>query len=220
MLKRFSLVLFSPVDNNWLICKMFTGIIEQTGIIKEVIISGSNKTFWIESQLSAQLKVDQSVSHSGVCLTVEEILNNRHRVTAIDETLQKSALAEWETGSLINLERSMLMNVRLDGHLVQGHVDATGVCTSVTVKEGSWEYEINYPEKFAALLIEKGSICLNGISLTVFNVTNNSFTVAIIPFTYEHTNLKTVIAGNKVNLEFDMVGKYLQRQIELVRNEK
>lgn len=194
---------------------MFTGIIEHIGIIKEIIISGTNRSFWIESQLAPEIKVDQSISHSGVCLTVEDIKSGAHKVTAIDETLQKTSLGTWEIGTLVNLERSLQMNGRLDGHMVQGHVDATGICTKVTSKDGSWEYEIDYPENFAVLIIEKGSICLNGISLTAFNVTAKSFTVAIIPFTYEHTNLKLLTKGNKVNLEFDMVGKYLQRHIKV-----
>ena len=139
-------------------------------------------------------------------------------MTAIDETLQKTNLGTWDIGTIINLERSLLMNGRLDGHMVQGHVDATGICTAVKEKDGSWAYSISYPEKFAALLIEKGSISLNGISLTAFNVRENSFTVAIIPFTYEHTNLKQLSVNGRVNLEFDMVGKYLQRHIELSRS--
>lgn len=201
--------------NNQLICSMFTGIIEHIGIVKEIIISGTNRSFWIESQLATEIKVDQSISHSGVCLTVEDIRSGVHKVTAIDETLQKTSLGTWKVGTLVNLERSLQMNGRLDGHLVQGHVDATGICTNVAAKDGSWEYEIDYPENFAALIIEKGSISLNGISLTAFNVTAKSFTVAIIPFTYEHTNLKLLTKGNKVNLEFDMVGKYLQRHIKV-----
>ena len=197
---------------------MFTGIIEYTGIVKEIISTGTNKSFWVESPLATEVKVDQSISHSGVCLTVEDIKAGSHRVTAIDETLQKTNLGTWEIGTIINLERSLQMNGRLDGHMVQGHVDATGICTAVKEKDGSWEYSISYPEKFAALLIEKGSISLNGISLTAFNVRENSFTVAIIPFTYEHTNLKQLSVNGRVNLEFDMVGKYLQRHIELSRS--
>ena len=197
---------------------MFTGIIESTGIVKEIISTGSNKSFWVESPLATEVKVDQSISHSGVCLTVEDIKAGSHRVTAIDETLQKTNLGTWDIGTIINMERSLQMNGRLDGHMVQGHVDATGICTAVKEKDGSWEYSISYPEKFAALLIEKGSISLNGISLTAFNVRENSFTVAIIPFTYEHTNLKQLSVNGRVNLEFDMVGKYLQRHIELSRS--
>jgi riboflavin synthase len=194
---------------------MFTGIIEHTGVVKEVISNGSNRSFWIESPVSDQLKTDQSVSHSGVCLTVEEVSGNRHRITAIDETLKKTNLGSWEPGSLVNLERCLQMNGRLDGHLVQGHVDATGTCTGKTVKEGSWEFEIAFPRPFAELVIEKGSICLNGISLTAFDVKKKHFKVAIIPYTFEHTNLKTLEPGQTVNLEFDMIGKYLLRRLSL-----
>ena len=194
---------------------MFTGIIEATGNVKEVILKGSNKSFWVESPLSHELRVDQSVSHSGVCLTVEEINGNLHRVTAIDETLQKTNLNSWGTGTLVNIERCLIVNSRLDGHFVQGHVDATGTCKKRLEKDGSWEFEFEFPKKFAELMIEKGSISVNGISLTAFNVKKKSFTVAIIPYTFEHTNIKEINAGDKVNLEFDMVGKYISRMIAL-----
>jgi len=197
------------------LASMFTGIIEHTGLVKEVISNGSNRSFWIESPVSDQLKTDQSVSHSGVCLTVEEVRGNQHRITAIEETLKKTNLGSWEPGSLVNLERCLQMNGRLDGHLVQGHVDATGTCTGKTVKEGSWEFEISFPRSFAELVIEKGSICLNGISLTAFDVKKKHFKVAIIPYTFEHTNLKTLEPGHTVNLEFDMIGKYLLRRLSL-----
>jgi riboflavin synthase len=192
---------------------MFTGIIESTGLVKEVITNGSNRTFWIVSPLSPQLKIDQSVSHSGICLTVEEIKENCHRVTAIDETLQKTNIGDWKEGSLINLERCLQLNARIDGHLVQGHVDATAICTKRKEKKGSWEFEFEFNKKFAELVIEKGSICINGISLTAFNVKKKSFGVAIIPYTFEHTNIKEVQKGDSVNLEFDMIGKYLVRKI-------
>jgi riboflavin synthase len=194
---------------------MFTGIIEKTGTVKELITNGSNKIFWIESLLSAQLKADQSVSHSGVCLTVEEVVGNTHRVTAIDETLQKTNICNWKEGTLVNLERCLQLNGRLDGHLVQGHTDTTGVCTKRKEKEGSWEFEFEFNKKFATLVIEKGSICVNGISLTVFAVRKKSFKVAIIPYTFEHTNIKNVKEGDVVNLEFDVIGKYLLRSISL-----
>lgn len=194
---------------------MFTGIVETIGVVKEVISSGSNRIFWIESPISDQLKTDQSVSHSGVCLTVEEVKNNLHRITAIDETLQKSNLGSWEKGTLVNLERCLQLNDRIDGHLVQGHVDATGICTKKADKGGSWEFEFEFPKKFAALVIEKGSISLNGISLTVFDVKKKSFRVAIIPFTFEHTNIRNLNIGDRVNLEFDMIGKYLLRRLSL-----
>ena len=194
---------------------MFTGIIESTGVIKELITNGSNKTFWIESPLSSQFKVDQSISHSGVCLTVEEVRETSHRITAIDETLKKTNIGDWKEGTLINLERCLQLNARIDGHLVQGHVDTTAACTRRKEKEGSWEFEFEFKKEFAELIIEKGSICINGISLTAFNVKKKSFSVAIIPYTFEHTNIKDVQKGDKVNLEFDMIGKYLLRRLSL-----
>jgi riboflavin synthase len=194
---------------------MFTGIIESSGIVKEVINNGSNKTFWIESPISYELKTDQSVSHSGVCLTIEEINGNCHRVTAIEETLEKTNLGDWSEGTIVNLERALLLGNRLDGHIVQGHVDAVAICKKMVEKDGSWEYTFEFPKKFASLLIEKGSIAINGISLTAFNVKRKIFTVAIIPYTFEHTNIKKVIKGSKVNLEFDMIGKYLLRKLSL-----
>jgi riboflavin synthase len=169
----------------------------------------------IGSGLSGLLKVDQSVSHSGVCLTVEKVEEDSHQVTAIAETLSKTNLGQWQKGSIVNLERCVPMNGRLDGHLVQGHVDATAICSNVEDQNGSWLYTFRYPAHFAHLLIEKGSICVNGISLTAFNLAENHFSVAIIPYTYEHTNLKQVKAGDSVNLEFDMVGKYLARWKQL-----
>ena len=194
---------------------MFTGIIEQTGEIVGIQENGTNRSFWIASPLSASLKVDQSVSHNGVCLTVEEVNADSHRVTAIDETLQKTNLGKWETGACLNLERCMQMNGRIDGHMVQGHVDTTATCSAVIEKTGSWEFTFSIDKKFAALIIEKGSISLNGISLTIFNVTNDSFTVAIIPYTYEHTNMRFLEQGHIVNIEFDMIGKYVNRIMSL-----
>jgi riboflavin synthase len=194
---------------------MFTGIVESLGIIKEIATSGTNKTFWIESPLSSSLKIDQSVAHNGVCLTVEDVQENLHRVTAIEETLNKTDLNQWEPGTHVNIERSLLLTNRLDGHFVQGHVDTTSVCKKIKNRHGSFEFEFEFPGKFAELIIEKGSICVNGISLTAFNVKKRSFTVAIIPFTFEHTNLQFVKEGNKVNLEFDMIGKYILRKLSL-----
>ena len=194
---------------------MFTGIIEQTGVVLDVFDTGTNRSFLIGSGLSGQLKVDQSVSHSGVCLTVEKLEEGSHQVTAIAETLSKTNLGQWQKGSIVNLERCVPMNGRLDGHLVQGHVDATATCASVDDQNGSWLYTFQYPAQFAHLLIEKGSICVNGISLTAFDLVDNRFSVAIIPYTYEHTNLKQVKPGDSVNLEFDMVGKYLARWKQL-----
>jgi riboflavin synthase len=194
---------------------MFTGIIETTGILEKRVIIGSNISFWISSTLANVLKVDQSLAHDGVCLTVEQIEGNLHKVTAIDETLQKTCLGAWDTGRTINLERAMVLGGRLDGHLVQGHVDAKGTCISVENKEGSWIYRISFPSQFGVLIIEKGSICINGISLTAFEVSKDAFSVAIIPYTYEHTNMPEVLPGSIVNLEFDMLGKYIVRKQEL-----
>lgn len=194
---------------------MFTGIVESLGVIKEIAISGTNKTFWIESPLSSSFKVDQSVAHNGVCLTVEDVKENLHRVTAVEETLSKTELNQWEIGSYVNIERSLLPTNRLDGHFVQGHVDSTGTCTKIKDKQGSYEFEFEFPKKFAELVIEKGSICINGISLTAFDVKKHSFRIAIIPFTFEHTNLQFVKEGDLVNLEFDMIGKYILRKLSL-----
>ena len=194
---------------------MFTGIVESTGIIKAVISNGSNRTFWVESSISMQFKTDQSVSHSGVCLTVEEVKGNSHRATAINETLQKTNLTDWKEGTLINLEQCLLINDRLDGHIVQGHVDTTGLCTKRKEKKGSWEFEFSFPKKFAGLIIEKGSICVNGISLTCFDVKRKKFRVAIIPYTFEYTNMKEIREGDLVNIEFDLIGKYLLRTLSL-----
>ncbi|MBC7889448.1 MAG: riboflavin synthase [Ferruginibacter sp.] len=190
---------------------MFTGIIEQKGIITDIISAGTNKTFWIKSPLSAELTIDQSVAHNGVCLTVEEISDGRHRVTAIEETRKKTNVNGWEKNTVVNLERCLQMNGRLDGHIVQGHVDTMATCITVVEKNGSWEFTLGFDSKFAALLIEKGSISLNGISLTIFNVKEDSFTVAIIPYTYENTNMQYLKPGNETNIEFDMIGKYVNR---------
>ncbi len=194
---------------------MFTGIIETQGLIKKVKETGSNKVFWVKSPISQKLKADQSVSHDGVCLTVEEVKNNTHRVTAISETLTKTTLNEWQPGYKVNLERCLKINARLDGHFVQGHIDEIGICIKKTEKEGSWLFSFQFPEKFSELMIEKGSITINGISLTAFNVTETTFDVAIIPYTFENSNIKNADIGSKVNLEFDMIGKYINRKLFL-----
>lgn len=194
---------------------MFTGIIETTGKIASIEQTGGNKTFRIVSPISGELKVDQSVSHNGVCLTVEEVIDNQHRVTAIAETLAKTDMGGWQTGNLVNLERCLVFNGRLDGHLVQGHVDTTAVCTSRRETDGSWQFRFEFAPEFAPYIIEKGSISLNGISLTIFNITGNSFEVAIIPYTFHHTNIQQVEPGKTVNLEFDVIGKYVRRFAEL-----
>ena len=194
---------------------MFTGIIECTGKIEAIITTGTNQTFWVSSPLSHQFIIDQSVSHNGVCLTVEEVMNNQHRVTAIEETLLKTTLENWEIGAEINIEQCMPMNGRLDGHIVQGHVDTTAICTELQTLQGSWQYLFMFNEDFAHLVIEKGSISVNGTSLTCFNVTHNTFTVAIIPYTYKHTSIKQLQVGNEVNIEFDIIGKYVSRMAQL-----
>ena len=193
---------------------MFTGIIENTGIIQEVISNGTNKTFWVTSPLANELKVDQSLSHNGVCLTIEEIKGDMHRVTAIEETLLKTNLGKWESGAIINLERCMQLNGRLDGHIVQGHVDCVGECIDIKVNEGSWEYQFKFDPKFSKLIIEKGSICINGTSLTVYNISKNTFSVGIVPYTYHNTNIKNITVNSPVNIEFDVLGKYITRFLD------
>lgn len=190
---------------------MFTGIIEAIGVVTSINSQGDNKTFWVSSPLSNAFKVDQSVSHDGVCLTVEEVGEGQHRVTAISETLNKSNLGQWRLDTHVNLERSIQLNQRLDGHLVQGHVDATARCLKVVKLEGSWQFTFDFPPSFDTLLIEKGSVCINGISLTVFNLGSKTFDVGIIPYTFDHTNINQLKEGSVVNLEFDMVGKYINR---------
>lgn len=194
---------------------MFTGIIEAIGTLKRIENQGTNSIFWIESPLSSGFKTDQSVAHSGVCLTIEAVEGDLHRVTAVAETIQKTNLSEWKTGEMINLERCVQFNGRLDGHLVLGHVDTTAICIDQQVGEGSWEFTFKIDKKFAPLIIEKGSISLNGISLTIFNVTDQTFTVAIIPYTYKHTNIHRIKISDAVNIEFDMIGKYINRAASL-----
>lgn len=188
---------------------MFTGIIEALGKVRHVSSTGTNKTFWLESPITESFKVDQSIAHNGACLTVEEIKDGLFRVTAVRETLQKTNLDKWQVGSLINLERSLLLSNRLDGHLVQGHVDCLGVCKKIDFLNGSTELTMTFDPSFSSLIIEKGSIALNGISLTIFNTTDDQFQVAIIPYTWEHTNLKTLKENDLVNIEFDLIGKYV-----------
>ena len=195
---------------------MFTGIIECTGKVESIAMDGTNKSFLISSPISNELKEDQSVSHNGVCLTVECISDNTHQVTAIAETLSKTNLNDLCEGDLINIERCLQMNGRLDGHIVQGHVDATAACIEAKEMDGSWQYSFQFPDEFAALVIERGSVCINGISLTAFDVGKNVFSVAIIPYTYNNTNIKSLKAGINVNIEFDIIGKYLSRFRELM----
>ncbi|HEY8398501.1 MAG TPA: riboflavin synthase [Flavihumibacter sp.] len=197
---------------------MFTGIIESLGTITHTEQNGTNRIFWVSSPISGELKIDQSLSHNGVCLTVDALRPGEHRVTAIAETLEKTNLGTLAAGDPVNLERCMVMNGRLDGHIVQGHVDCTAECLEAENRNGSWEYRFRIPASFAALIIEKGSICLNGISLTIFNLALDEFTVAVIPYTYEHTNIGKVKPGDRVNIEFDVIGKYIHRMQNLPSN--
>ncbi|GAB3644090.1 riboflavin synthase [Spirosoma arcticum] len=192
---------------------MFTGIIETTGLVSAIEPAGTNLTFRIESVLAAELKIDQSVSHNGVCLTVTSVANDSYTVTAVDETLKKTNLGRIQRGDRINLERCMPANGRFDGHIVQGHVDQTGVCTAVQDVDGSWLFDFEYADESDNVTVEKGSICINGVSLTVFNSQPDRFRVTIIPYTYEHTNFRNLKPGDTVNLEFDIVGKYLKKML-------
>ncbi|GGE21039.1 riboflavin synthase [Sphingobacterium cellulitidis] len=194
---------------------MFTGIIETLGTVKKIELEQSNIHFFIESSISAELKIDQSVSHNGVCLTVVGLEGDEHQVTAIHETLEKSNLGKLKVGDLVNLERCVKVDGRMDGHIVQGHVDQTAICTAVEPQEGSAIYTFEYDSKLNNMTVEKGSITVNGISLTVVNSEKNSFSVAIIPYTLEHTNLKTIEVGSTVNLEFDIIGKYVSKLLAL-----
>src|ERR1700761_8384731 len=193
---------------------MFTGIIETLGKITRLEHEQSNLHITVESAITNELKIDQSVAHNGVCLTVVGLTDNTYTVTAIEETLNKTSLGHLKLGDLLNLERCMQMNARLDGHIVQGHVDQTAVCTHFKTLDGSWEYTFEYDAAPGNVTVEKGSICVNGISLTVVNSKANSFSVAIIPYTYEHTNLQQVREGSVVNLEFDIIGKYVARLMQ------
>ncbi|HMI03638.1 MAG TPA: riboflavin synthase [Pedobacter sp.] len=192
---------------------MFTGIIETLGTVTEIRTEGTNVHYTIHSEISAALKIDQSVAHNGVCLTVVELKEDTHTVTAIDETLRKTNLAHLKQGSKVNLERCMQMNGRLDGHIVQGHVDQTAVCIKRAELDGSWEYRFKYDQAIGNVTVEKGSVCINGISLTVVGSADNEFSVFIIPYTFEHTNLHEVYEGDTVNIEFDIIGKYVARLI-------
>ena len=191
---------------------MFTGIIEGLGKIHSIEKEGSNVSYWVESDFFEELKIDQSVAHNGVCLTVDKLNQEEklYRVTAVDETLKVTALSNWDKGGYINLERCMQMNGRLDGHIVQGHVDSTATCVKVEVLDGShlFHFTLKSPSK---LMVEKGCVCINGVSLTCFNVTDTGFSVTIIPYTIEHTTFKYLKEGEMVNIEFDIIGKYVAR---------
>lgn len=195
---------------------MFTGIIEATGTIKKIDIEGTNKTFTIESDFASEMEVNASLSHNGVCLTIINQEGNTYQVTAVQETLIKSNLGELREGDIVNLERAMASGYRFDGHIVQGHVDQTGICTNFQEVDGSWliDFEYDYKE-MGNFLVEKGSVCIDGVSLTVFNVKEGSFRVTIIPHTMTVTNFKNYKIGTKVNLEFDVIGKYIKRLFDL-----
>lgn len=190
---------------------MFTGIVESVATLLKVDTEGTNKTFSFQSPIANELKIDQSVNHNGVCLTVVALEGDTYKVTAIEETLIKTNLGDLAVDDKINLERCMPANGRFDGHIVQGHVDQTAVCTSVQERDGSWLFDFEYDASTGNLTVEKGSICINGVSLTVFNSETNAFRVAIIPYTYEFTNFHSLKAGDRVNLEFDILGKYIKR---------
>jgi len=194
---------------------MFTGIIETLGIIKDLKKDNDNLNITVSSSITHELKIDQSVAHNGVCLTVIAINNDEYTVTAIRETIEKTNLADWKVGDLLNLERAMKLGDRLDGHIVQGHVDQTGICKSIEEANGSWYFTFEYDSNLNNMTIEKGSITVNGVSLTVVNSKEKEFSVAIIPYTFEHTNFKNVKIGTIINLEFDVVGKYVARLYSL-----
>ena len=190
---------------------MFTGIIETLGTIQEIRKDKDNIHITVNSSITNELKIDQSVAHNGICLTVVAILESNYTVTAIGETIKKTTISHWQTNESINLERAMKLGDRLDGHIVQGHVDQIGTCIVAKETNGSWYYTFEYDESLGNITIEKGSVTVNGVSLTVVDSSKNKFSVAIIPYTYEHTNFKNIEAGTKVNLEFDVIGKYVSR---------
>lgn len=194
---------------------MFTGIIETLGSVQEIRKENDNLHITVASTLNDELKIDQSVAHNGICLTVVAITEKNYTVTAIKETIDKTNLSEWKTGDLVNLERAMKLGDRLDGHIVQGHVDQIGICKSIKEANGSWYFTFEYDEQLNNVTIEKGSITVNGVSLTVVNSMKNEFSVAIIPYTYEHTNFRNFQVGTKINLEFDVIGKYVSRLYSL-----
>ena len=193
---------------------MFTGIIETLGIIKDIQREGDNLHVSVSSSITSELKIDQSLAHNGICLTVVAIKNDVYKVTAIKETIDKTTIGNWKIGDLINLERAMKLDARLDGHLVQGHVDQIGVCNAVKESNGSWYFTFEYDSKPNNITIEKGSITVNGVSLTVVNSKQKEFSVAVIPYTFEHTNFQTFKVGTKINLEFDVIGKYVAQLYE------
>ena len=194
--------------------KMFTGIIETLSVVEKIEAIQTNLQFTFSSAITHELKIDQSVAHNGVCLTVTAINGNQYTVVAIDETLKKTNIGKLQVGDTVNIERAMLLNTRLDGHIVQGHVDQTGICTAVIPQNGSTIYHFEYDAALGNVTIPKGSICINGVSLTVVDSVKTSFSVAIIPYTFEHTTFKNLKKGDTINLEFDVIGKYVKRLME------
>lgn len=188
---------------------MFSGIVESTGVITSISVEGSNKHFTIQSDISKDAYIDQSIAHNGVCLTVVSLMDHTYTVTAIKETLDKSNLDSLAVGDIVNLERSILANSRVDGHFVQGHVDTVAVCQTIKEVDGSWYFGFKTAPSNASLMVSKGSICINGVSLTLVDTQDGYFSVAIIPYTYEHTNFNQLRIGDLVNIEFDILGKYI-----------
>jgi riboflavin synthase len=194
---------------------MFTGIIKELGVVQKIEKEGSNIHVTIEAEMTKELNVDESIAHNGVCLTVVAINDKQYTVTAIEETMLKTNLGAWVVGTEVNLERAMIMNARLDGHIIQGHVDKTGTCTAIKEVDGSWYFTFEYEETEEHLLVDKGSVCVNGTSLTVVDPIDNHFSVAIIPYTFEETVFRNMKVGDAVNLEFDILGKYIAKYAKL-----
>lgn len=194
---------------------MFTGIIEALGRIEKIEQEGTNFHFTISSAVSNELKIDQSIAHDGVCLTVVALAEGQHTVTAIEETMKRTQLGEWQVGSVVNLERAMRPDARLDGHMVQGHVDTIGTCISIEDVDGSWNFRFRYQPTPSHMLVDKGSVCINGISLTVVDPVEDTFGVSIIPYTFEYTNFHQLSVGKTVNLEFDIIGKYIAKHLSV-----
>jgi riboflavin synthase len=194
---------------------MFTGIIETSGTVLKAEHVHSNLLLYIQSDLTPSLKIDQSIAHNGVCLTVDEVSPEWHRCTLIQETLEKTNFKDITGGDIINLERSLTTQSRMDGHFVQGHVDGVSTCISVLDMDGSWVYSFSLPSEFKSLVVLKGSICINGVSLTISELNETNFSVSIIPYTYYHTNFKTIKKGDRVNIEYDILGKYIKRMLDM-----
>lgn len=198
---------------------MFTGIIRTLGKVESISPNGTNLDIWIQSPLCSELQIDQSVAHNGICLTVVEIETDRYKVTAIAETIEKTNIGHWTLGAYVNLELAMLAHQRLDGHLVQGHVDLTGTCIAVENNSGSWTYTFSYEQRDDLILVDKGSICVNGVSLTVVNPSKGLFSLAIIPYTYANTTFQYTKVGTIVNLEFDIIGKYILKYLDAYKSQ-